>query len=814
MQNRTMGKRIGAVVLLLVIPVLLLLVALRFVRYEQTASTKNIAVAVVDHDQAASFQGKRVAVGAAVKAKLKKDDQVSWHFVSAAHAKAGLANGTYLLQVTLPRDFSQNVTTALAKQPQQSTIELALSAHNNFASHVITTTVANQLRSQVVQNIQQAYDSAVLAAIKQLGSGVTQAANGTQQLATGSKKILSGDQQLAAGLTTLQGKTGPLSSGVAQLADGSQQLHSGLGQLSAQNKTLTGGMSSLNAGVTQLTTGSQTLAEQLAAAATTIDTQLSSAQPDLKKLDAGLTQLDSGVKQLVSGVNDPAMAKLNTSIKTNLTGVGSDATKIKAALTSLNSELFDQTDDESAASQLQSAGTSFTNAGAELTQIQKALMSDPQILSLILTKHSELLQVLPALQANMTNGGKSLTAVGTKLQAAGGQATSIKNALVSTQTELLSLQSELTTLNSKMNDLTTGLNTLGSQTPTLVKGTRQAISTLQAGLTQVSTGLSQRGTTTATTGAVQGTQALHDGLTQVLTGLRGTSSSLGLIEGVQAYTNGVSQANTGSAQLVSGLTTLNESVPALTSGVTQLTSGAKQVLTGNQQLNAGIGTLNVKLAAGSKQVAGLKTSAANVDQFVTPVSNKTASDPLALPLLNVLAPLVVLMVSFIAALLTEVAFVRYSKGFAASKRRAKLAAVGVVTVLQAGVLTLATKALGVSLAAPVQTFILLVLSGALFTLIVFVLDRWLGTVGVLLALALLFVQLIVSGGLLPNQMLSGLYQVVAKCLPGTYVLNLLNWTINGLATSRMLDWVVLLVFAAVFSGLLLLRRRSTATQTA
>ncbi|WP_162230926.1 YhgE/Pip family protein [Lacticaseibacillus camelliae] len=178
--------------LVVAIPLLLLFIALHFVNYEQANTTRHIKVAVVDQDQPAKFQGVAVHAGRDVTQKLRENHDVDWQFVSAKTARSGLAKGTYLMAVTLPQDFSANVTTALSPAPKHSTLKVALSPHNNFASHLINTTVVTKLQSQVVQNVQQAYDGAALTALNSLGDGVSQAHAATAQLADGSGQVQDG----------------------------------------------------------------------------------------------------------------------------------------------------------------------------------------------------------------------------------------------------------------------------------------------------------------------------------------------------------------------------------------------------------------------------------------------------------------------------------------------------------------------------------------------------------------------------------------------------------------------------------------------
>lgn len=891
--------------LIVIIPLLLLYIAMKFVSYEQEVSTSQINVAVVNNDQPAKFQGKTVDLGGGVQKKLAQNHQVTWRFVSAKAANAGLKDGTYLMKVTLPQDFSKNATTALNTKPKTSQIDVAMSDHNNFASHMITEQVAEQLRAQVITNVQTAYNENVFSAMKELGNGVSQAYAGTQQLKTGTEQLSSGSHQLTNGLAELLSKTQPLASGVKQLATGStalntgvksytagvsqvnngigtlksatgplasgvaqldaggtqlnsgiqaytagtSQLNSGLATLASNNAALNGGTQQINDAINQLTTGSQQLQAGLSDAANNIDNQLASGQPQIDELTSGLNALNQGVIDLNYSVNGEGSQQLTN----DLTTVGGALTSMQTSLISVSGNM------NALKTDLTAAGAGFTAAGDAATQVSE-ILADPKISKAIFSADPsaaiKLATLKGALTKGMNDGKTALTNAGADATNVGVDLTNTGTALAQTKAPMEDVQKQLETLQAAVAKLADG-------TPTITAGAKKAIATLQAGLTEVSVGLKQQGQTTTTMGAIQASGAIRNGLVQVSAGLNGSS---GLITGLKTYTAGVQQAanggqtlvannsqlNSGSAALATGLRQLNGQVPTLTAGVNELASGSNQLVANNDQLtdgstqlatglgqldaqvptlidgvtqlndgaseldtgltleDDGMGTLNDKLADGSQQVSNLNFTSANVDQFVTPVVNKTQVDNLSKPLLSVLAPLVIFMVLFIGAVLIELGFNRYSRRFHAQPRLQKMLLLTLAVILQAVGIVVVTTWMGIAVAHPISLLLLLILGGAVFTLIVFNFDRWWGTLGVLATIAILFVQLIVSGGLLPNAMLSTVYQITGKFLPGTYLLNGLNYVLNGLATSPLISTFILFVFLAIFSLPFVLKRHLSA----
>ncbi|KRK32512.1 YhgE/Pip domain-containing protein [Loigolactobacillus bifermentans] len=990
--------------LVVVIPLLLLFIAMNFVSYEQRNSTSNINVAVVDNDQNAKFQGKVVALGTGVEKKLKHNHQVTWHFVSEATADKKLEDGTYLMKVTLPRDFSKNATTALSKKPKTSQINVSLSDHNNFASHLITSQVADKLRSEVVANVQQAYDQTMLSSIKQLGTGVSQAHDGTKKLKSGTDQLLAGNKKVASnletladkmvefkaggktledglitytdgvdtlaagnvqlneGLKTLQSSTPALASGVQQLASGSNTLNTGIGQYttgvgqyttgvgtyvngvgqytSGVNKYATGvnqytsGVSQLNSGLSTLSANSSTLnngtntlasaGKQMPAAIAglaayngkinsglnEVNEALSDNASNMSKLSTETAKFDSLIEQaaaLKTQVDqakaiEPELNKMVTLLdglqtaKTSANDLMSKASELTSAQATIKSSLVQIglkngmatglqrseittaqkiVDDPDASATIKQEAQSIVNSGNQninnnlggisstLTTLQKGvgsmevpdltslkaiinqLPSDSEVATLkqelsgmntllndsdtLLTQTSNLsdsVALLKTLPAQMTTLSSSLQ----QLQAASAKSANIATQLNSSVNGSgVDLSSEATinaTINksnfssqigqlvagiqqytSGVDTAASGASTLNANTPALTSASSQLFSAegqLNSGASQLNSASGQ-----LTSGGSQLTSAssqLVSGAGQLATGLGQLNGKVpALVSGVNQLVSGSDQVVAGGSQLtanssklVSGAGQLADGADQAQSGASQLADGSNQVQSGLSQVGAGVTTLNSKLADGAKQVSGLNTSTANVNHFVSPVKNSTQADNLNKPLMSVLAPLVIFMVLFIGAVLTELGFNRYSNSFQAQPLTNKLGYVGAAVVLQAIGIAVVTALMGVSMANPVAYLGFLILGSAVFTLIVFSFDRWWGTLGVLATLAILFVQLIISGGLLPGDMLSGLYQGLSAILPGTYLLNGLNYALNNLATGPAFSTFILFVFAAIF----------------
>lgn len=876
-------QNIGAVVLLCLIPVLLIMMIFNFIKYQQKENIKHLNIAIVNQDKAAEFKGKTFNIGEEVTDKLSKDKTVHWQFVNANQAKSALATGKYAMVVSLPSNFSKNATTALAKNPKVSTLNIQTAKQNNYLTGMITQQVSQQMQATVIKNIQKAYDQAALTAMGTLADGVSQASDGVTELNKGAKQLVSGSSQLSdgilqytngtaqldaglneldkhaneltsgvgqldSGVNQLVAGSSQLSSGVVQYTNGTAQLDAGLSELDNHASELTGGVSQLNGGVNQLVDGSALLNQKLTEASQQIDQQLNDNTADLKKLKAGLKELNDGIQLMNTEVNKPENDNSEI-ITADMTQLGDHLLKSGDILQDTGNRLldvkarvYDQTNPDSVASLLQGTGD-------QLTQMQDLLTNDPDFKQFLMTHMAFGLK----LNQYSVNVRKSLESVKDQLSYTGNEDMLVINDQMQALGQHLTqsgdllkgdITKQLTFTQNNTLKLKEGINKMAAsdQAPLALNGANQALDTLLAGLNEVNTGLKRQGNTTDTMGAIQATSQIHDGLNQVKAGLQGTSGQLGLVPGLTSYTQGVHTAKQGSRQLTANNTQLQSGslqladglnqvktglegtpgqlglVPGLTSytqGVhtakqgssqltannTQLQSGSQQLATGLTQAGDGIALLHVKLDDGKKQVQGLSTGQKNVTHFVTPVkSQQKITSPAAL--INQFAPLVLTLVLFVGSLLTQ--FTLYRKGLStfSDKLATRVALISGVVVAQSLLIATFAKVLGLSVVSNVGFYSFCLLVSAVFTLICLALDRVLGTVGLLAAFALLFVQLVITGGLFPQAMLSSGYQLLAKCLPATYSIAGLEQVINGTVLRLGQNTLILILFGLLAAGVI------------
>ena len=289
--------------------------------WDPYGNTGHLPVAVVNKDQSVRFQGKNFAVGDQLVDKLKENEDLDWHFVSAKKARYGLGHKKYYMVITIPENFSKNATTVLNKKPKKMELTYKTNDSLNYIGAVISKQGATKVDASVKESVSEAYADTMFKVIKKVGGGFKTAANGAKKLSDGSKTLSDGLNTYTAGVDTvnkgvmtLNAGVVPLGSGVLQLTTGSSTLKNGIDTYTAGVdkvnggvQTLKGSVPALTSGVGQLYTGSNALKNGVANYTKGTDQVadgIAQFNSNVPELTAGATQLVSGTGNLKEGVSD------------------------------------------------------------------------------------------------------------------------------------------------------------------------------------------------------------------------------------------------------------------------------------------------------------------------------------------------------------------------------------------------------------------------------------------------------------------------------------------------------------------------------
>lgn len=763
-----------------------------------------LPVAVVNQDQSASFQDKTLAIGDDMVDNMKESKSLDFHFVSEKDAEKGLEEGDYYMVITLPEDLSEKASSLLTNQPEPITISYQTSKGHSFVASKMGESAMEKLKTSVSETITETYTAAVFDSMREIQTGMVEAADGSQQLTNGASQLESGSQTLSNGLTTLTTSGQVLVTGANQLATGVVSYTDGVNQAATGSQTLSSGLTTYTNGVASLASG----AEQLNANSSQLIAgvgQLQSGASQVEQLVTGVNQLQAGLEQLASSTS--LSVEQSSQIQALLTGLP----QLQVAINQLNDSLSSigglAVDTSTLSSLLTEMGAQaqglLTAVQADKTASIEALQATATYQNLTADQQAELVGAL--------QNSPSTTA--TAAQTILGQLSQLSQALSSLQS-LSGMATQISQLQSAVGQINTAANQA-------LPGATTAIENLSSGLSQVNTALNQQ--------ILPGTQTLTSGVSQLQMQLSSGASQL--MSGVTAYTAGVAQLAAGGAQLVannssiqsgggqltSGLATLASNSSQLVSGSGQLASGSQQLIAGADQLASGGKTLTsgiTSLRTGSETLTN-SLSSASQQLSVVSVEDKNAqavSQPVTLEHSDQddvktngvgMAPYMVSVALMVAALSANVIFVKHIDNRSYKNRwdwaKGKLLLNGIIASLAAVILYGVLRLIGIEPAHPIATLGLILLASWTFMALVTALVGWNNRFGSFASLILLLLQLGSSAGTYPIELSPRFFQVIQPYLPMTYSVSGLRQTISMVGNSSHQVWMLSL-FLVGFMG--------------
>ena len=595
--------------------------------WDPYARLDDVPVAVVNLDKGANINGKNRNIGQEICDNLKEDGSLDFRFVSDKNAKDGVLNQDYYASITIPADFSSNVST-ITEDTEKLHSQIVYSANQkkNYLAAQILENAMPTIKETVNSSIDKEIITTLSDKLNSVPDQMGELQDGLQQLSDGSKTLANGTSDLDKGATTLKDGSKTLSGGATQVADGSKTLTngistlktgtaqlksavptlaSGVGALDTGAKKLSLGADSLSAGLTTYTNGVATAANGAGTLSTGLTTYtngvasaadgagtlksgvatytagVSSAKDGSSTLSAGINTYTAGASKLYSGSTD-----LYNGVKKASKGVSTIQSSVDESIDKLNTTASDtvlgtlEAGSKSVSSSTQSAVKIIENAQTLI----KAYNATND--SMYLTQLNSVLNMITSDQLTALNQGSQQVNAGTLQLIAGMKEVKtntkdLKDGLALLQSSFGDERTENTLINGAY-AINAGLKQLTDNNAVLKGGAAQLElglqtlaannDTLNGGISQLSAGLDtlKANNSTLTSGASQ--------LSAGLDTLKANNSTL---------TSGSSQVADGAKQLADGTSTLNANVPTLSNGVTKLDSGASQLLTGSNALYSG-----------------------------------------------------------------------------------------------------------------------------------------------------------------------------------------------------------------------------------
>ena len=683
-----------------------------------------LPVAIVNKDQAATYNDEKLTIGEDMVSNLKDSDSLDFHFVDEGEGERGLRDGDYYMVVTLPSNLSEKASSILTNHPEQMTIDYQTSSGHSFIASKMSDSAMTQIKQTVATKVAQSYTKALFDKMGDLKLGLSQAANASLQLADGSNKLSDGSQTLSTNLQTLAQSSLTFSNGADQLSTGLgtytagvnqlnlglgnfntglnqytsaiSQIDNGLNQLNSQTPALvsgltqldagtqayTGGVSQLNSGLNQFSLGIDTYTngvQSLSSGANQISTKSEILRTGLTQLNQGIQELSSQlslstqqrdqIKKLVSGLE-----QLNQAIQTSDTG---DITELTTQFSSSLSTIAN------------SAQSIITSNQAEKETTLSAIQSTSAYQSLTPDQQAEITSVVSNPSSSTSESARTILTTVQTLQS------SLEN--VTTQTDSLTQLKNhssqlLPTVSSTLTSLSSGL----TQVQTAIDGQLFPASQTLAGIDnytksvdQVALRASQLSSKNSNlTGSFNKLLQGSNQLTEKSSTLTGATAKLAenapeLATGIDKLASGVNQVNNKTSdltagfnqlqagsqqladksdQLVSGANKLSNGSEKIASGADQLAQGSEILQSGLGKLSDGSSQLNQGLIEAEGQLKQASTEPTNADLLADPLSlSKSDKDQVAVNGIA-MAPYMISVALFVAAISTNMIFAKLPSG--------------------------------------------------------------------------------------------------------------------------------------------------------
>ena len=136
--------------------------------YGQQA-TSQIKIGVINNDKGTEFNGKLINIGDQVVDELKENDLMGWQFVDEAEGEKALEEGTFYATITIPDNFSQDITSLVTSDVKKGQIIYRVNEKINAIAPKLTSKGATGVQENINQTIVETVSGILFEAGKGLG---------------------------------------------------------------------------------------------------------------------------------------------------------------------------------------------------------------------------------------------------------------------------------------------------------------------------------------------------------------------------------------------------------------------------------------------------------------------------------------------------------------------------------------------------------------------------------------------------------------------------------------------------------------------
>lgn len=134
------------------------------------SATSGIKVGVVNEDAGATLNGKEINIGNKVVEHLKENNQLGWRFISKDIAENELENEKIYAYITIPSDFSTNLTSIVTSDIKKGTIIYTVNEKMNAIAPKLTDKGVTSLQKTLSETVVETVSDTVLKAGREVGT--------------------------------------------------------------------------------------------------------------------------------------------------------------------------------------------------------------------------------------------------------------------------------------------------------------------------------------------------------------------------------------------------------------------------------------------------------------------------------------------------------------------------------------------------------------------------------------------------------------------------------------------------------------------
>ena len=784
-------------------------------------SADRIPVAVVNLDEGSRGRG--------LVDSLYDTAELDWHEVGEHAAKQGLADGSYALALTIPRDYTEKVESVSGDDPQKAILEVDSDGAGNVLATKAGGAVLRQVQARLRGEVGRDYLLSVLNDVRGQATKLTVTSDGAVMLDQGFDGLSKGADGLSQGL-------GQTAEGAGKLADGLGQIAAGATALGDGGDALSAGLAALSEqGVAPLSQGAQALSSGLGAVSGAVKGIGAGASANARIIGAVEASVESGYEGLrnlgIDGANGSAdgaqvlPAGLSQALDQGKAALGEAAERADGALAAADEALggVDAAAVADARDKLATASGTAASAAKALSSDDRSSPGARQRLDAAAAAADDIAARVKTVLASETS---TLSADDrAALEAAVAAATATAESSRSVAGDVAQAAGQAQEASTAASDAAGGLTSLDVATPA-IDAARKELASARTGIADGSRGISDLverlkgawGSVQQVAGSVAGSHAILAGYEQAAgmslsasTAALGTGASQvadqlgsegavgagarGLAAGVSALGQAMGPLAQGAGQLGAGARTLGTALEGVSGGASGLAGALSTMAGASGQLGSGVSQLRDatgQVAKAMDDVGSALSDASSHSQdrarvasgpvsLATDQAHPTGSDAAGI------APAIAPLALWFGALATALALPAVDRralfaGRVCTGALAPFAPWALAALVQATALLVALAAVGSFSSGPAAalSFAVLAVGGVAFAAVAYLL-KVLGRRAGLVAFALLGVlQAVVAGTVLPASLAAtGPLAALGGALPVPLVATALRGAVAG-----------------------------------